>query len=92
MLLIIALGALYVRYGQFAWAQGILSGLTPAAAGLIVAVAARIAEPMIRRAQLVPILIGLVIFIAIGVLRLPLLAVLAVAIPISIAFTAWRRP
>jgi chromate transporter len=91
IIIMIALGALYARFGQFPAVQGVLSGLVPAAAGLIVAVSARMAEPIVRKGLNPALVIATAIFVAIGVLRWPMLAVLAVAVPASVALTAWWR-
>ncbi len=48
--------------------------------------------PLIRKRDVVGVVVMAAVFIAIGVLRLPLPAVLLVAIPLSIAITfAMRR-
>jgi chromate transporter len=48
--------------------------------------------PLIRKRDLVGLVVMLAVFTAIGLLRLPLSAVLLVAIPLSIAITlAMRR-
>ncbi len=91
VLLMIGLGVLYATYGSVPAVQGVLTGLVPAAAGLIIAVAARMAEPLIRRGLTPGLAIALALFVAIGVLRLPLLPVLAVAVPLGILFAAWSR-
>jgi chromate transporter len=91
MVIVIVLGALYDRYGDIAALQRILSGLAAAAAGLIVAVAAKMAVPLFRRGFGPAPLVAIGIFVAVGVLRMPLLWVLLVATPLSIALAArWR--
>jgi chromate transporter len=48
--------------------------------------------PLIKRRDVVGLVVLLMVFVAIGVLRLPLPSVLLVAIPLSIAITfAMRR-
>jgi chromate transporter len=47
--------------------------------------------PLIKRRDIVALLVMAAVFIAIGVLRLPLPAVLLAAIPISIAITYATR-
>ena len=70
----------------------ILSGVSCAAVGLLIAVVFRMMMPLIRKRDLVGLVLLAAVFIAIGVLRLPLPAVLLVAIPLSIAITlAMRR-
>ena len=91
IIIMIALGALYARFGQFPAVQGALSGLVPAAAGLIIAVSAKMAEPLVRRGFSPALLVAIAIFVAVGLLRWPLLAVLAIAVPSSIGLAAWWR-
>jgi chromate transporter len=63
-----------------------------AAVGLLLAVVFRMMMPLIRKRDLVGLVLLALVFAAIGVLRLPLPAVLLVAIPLSIAITlAIRR-
>jgi chromate transporter len=89
MVVVTILGALYTRFGDIAALQRILSGLAAAAAGLIVAVSAKMAVPLFRRGFGPAPIVAVAIFVAVGVLRVPLLWALLVATPISIAL-AWR--
>jgi chromate transporter len=89
MVVVTILGALYMRFGDIAALQRILSGLAAAAAGLIVAVSAKMAVPLFRRGFGPAPIVAVAIFVAVGVLRVPLLWALLVATPISIAL-AWR--
>jgi chromate transporter len=82
--LILVIGALYTRYGTLPGLQGMLTGLAAAAAGLVLANAVKMAEPLIRVRPKPAHAIALAAFIAIGLLHLPLPIVLAVLIPISI--------
>jgi chromate transporter len=47
--------------------------------------------PLLKRMDVVVLILMLGVFVAIGVLRLPLQAVLLVAIPVSIGVTYWVR-
>ena len=86
------LAALYARFGEVEALRRILSGVSCAAVGLLIAVVFRMMMPLIRKRDLVGLVLLAAVFIAIGVLRLPLPAVLLVAIPLSIAITlAMRR-
>jgi chromate transporter len=70
----------------------ILAGVSCAAVGLLIATALRMMMPLIKRRDLVGLFALAAVFAAIGLLRLPLSAVLLVAIPLSIAVTfALRR-
>lgn len=84
----IALGALYTSFGGIAIVHGILSGISAAAAGFVITVAVRLTRP--HRRQPIAALFGAAAFIGMGLLKLPLLLVLAVLAPPSIAF-AWVR-
>jgi chromate transporter len=86
------LAALYAHFGEVDALRRILAGVSCAAVGLLVSVVFRMMMPLIRKRDLVGLLLLAAVFIAIGVLRLPLAAVLLVAIPLSIAITfAIRR-
>src|SRR2546429_9679881 len=81
------LAALYARYGEIDALRRILAGVSCAAVGLLLSV-----MPLIKRRDLVALVLLAAVFVAIGLLRLPLPAVLLVAIPLSIAITfAMRR-
>jgi len=67
------------------------AALPSVAVGLLLAVVLRMMMPLIKRRDLVRLLILAAVFVAIGLLRLPLPAVLLVAIPLSIAITLVAR-
>jgi len=77
---------IYQRFNDSA-IQHMFGGLAAAAAGLLVATALKMAMP-IRRKPLA-IAIALLFFMAIAVLRLPLLPTMLVLVPLSI-FVTWR--
>jgi chromate transporter len=87
---VIALGSLYLRYGQVPWVHSGLTGVTAAAAGLILSTAMKMAQPLLNRAALVGCVMAALTFIGIGLVRLPLLYVLLVLAPVSVAYY-WRR-
>ena len=89
--IVTVLAALYQRYGEIDALRRILAGVACAAIGLMLAVVFKMMMPLIRRRDLVGLLVLIAVFIAIGVLRLPLPTVLLVAIPVSIAITFWMR-
>jgi len=88
-ILMILLGTLYSRYGALPQARGALTGLAAAAAGLLLSTAVSMAEPLLRKG-VAPLLIAGAALVGVGVLQWPLLAVLIVLVPVSIAL-AWRR-
>jgi chromate transporter len=84
-------GILYRRYGDLPELRGVLSGLAAAAAGLLIATSVQMIGTMVRNRLKPGHIVAVVTFLAAGVLRLPLLWVMAVVIPLSIAFAWWER-
>ena len=92
VVIVTVLAALYARFGEIDALRRILSGVSCAAVGLLISVVFRMMMPLIRKRDVVGVVVLAAVFTAIGVLRLPLPAVLLVAIPLSIATTfAMRR-
>jgi chromate transporter len=92
VVVVMVLAALYARFGEVEALRRILSGVSCAAVGLLISVVFRMMMPLVRKRDLVGLVLLAAVFIAIGVLRLPLPAVLLAAIPLSIAITlAMRR-
>ena len=87
MVVAMILAALYVRYGEIDALRRILAGVSCAAVGLLLATVLRMMMPLLKKRDLVGLVVLTAVFIAIGVVRLPLQAVLLVAIPLSIAIT-----
>src|SRR5712672_3846410 len=86
------LAALYARYGEIDALRRILAGVSCAAVGLLISAVFRMAMPLVRRRDLVGLALLAAVFVAIGLARLPLPAVLLVASPVSIAIAlAIRR-
>ena len=77
--IVIALGAVYLRYRDVAPVAHGFAGLAAAASGLVLATALRIAAPLRRRP--VAIVVALAALAGVAVLRLPLLLVLLVLAP-----------
>jgi len=93
VVIVTILAALYARYGEIDALRRILAGVSCAAVGLLLAVVFRMMMPLIRKRDLVGMVVLAAVFVAVGLLRLPLPAVLLVAIPLSIAITfamRWR--
>src|SRR5215468_8953078 len=88
MLIAIVLAALYARFGEIETLRRILAGIACAAVGLLIAVVLRMMMPLIRKRDLAGMLMLIAVFVAIGVLRLPLQVVLLVAVPLSL-FITW---
>ncbi|WP_371260360.1 chromate transporter, partial [Labrys sp. WJW] len=68
--------------------QPLFAGLSAAAAGLLISMAIKVARPL--RRDPAGIVIACACFLAIAVLRLPLLATMLVLAPLGI-FLAWRK-
>ena len=90
VLLMIAAGTLYRRFGALPELHGMLSGLVAAAAGMIIATAVKLAEPLVRFRLGPEHAVALATFAAVGLLRLSLPLVLLVVVPVSIGFAWWR--
>jgi chromate transporter len=88
--MMVAIGLLYGHYGDVDIARRMLAGIAPAAAGLIVATVAKMATPLFRSFGPAPFVV-VATAITIGVMRWPLLWVLVVLAPVSIALSWWMR-
>jgi chromate transporter len=92
MLIMTVLAVLYARYGELLILRRILAGVSCAAVGLLIAVVARMMMPLLSKREPFGLVMMVAVFVAIGLLRLPLPAVLLIAAPASIAVTfALRR-
>ncbi|MFL5083933.1 MAG: chromate transporter [Xanthobacteraceae bacterium] len=90
-LIMTVLAIIYGRFGDVDVLRRILAGISCAAVGLLIAVVFRMATPLLKRLDALALILMLGVFLAIGVLRLPLQAVLLVAIPLSIGVTYLMR-
>jgi len=88
--IVLALASLYARYGALGRAPAMIAGLGAAAAGLVAATAAKMAWPIVRRRPISAAPFIVLVFVGVGLLRLPLAWVLLGLSPLSIAI-AWRR-
>jgi chromate transporter len=91
VVIVTVLAALYARYGEIDALRRILAGVSCAAVGLLISALFRMMMPLIERRDLIGLVILAAVFVAIGLLRLPLPAVLLVAIPLSIAIAFFVR-
>jgi chromate transporter len=91
MLIMTALAALYARYGEIDALRRILAGISCAAVGLLIANVLGMMAPLIGRRDVAGVAMLVIAFVAIGLVRLPMPAVLLAAIPISIAVTFLLR-
>ncbi|MGO8869014.1 MAG: chromate transporter [Alphaproteobacteria bacterium] len=87
--ILMAVASLYERFAALPEVASAMSGTAAAAAGLVVGTALKMARRL--RPTRIAILFGLVAFVAIGVLRFPLIAAVVVLAPLSIAAAALER-
>ena len=90
ILLMIVAGTLYMRYGALPELHGALTGLAAAAAGLLIATAAQMAAPLARGGFGIGPVLAAATFVAVGVLKWPLLVVLALMVPVSVGIS-WGK-
>ena len=89
--LMIGAGMLYRRFGDLPALHGVFASLAAAAAGLLLATAAQMVGASIK-ARLRPThTVAAATFVAVGVLRWPLLWAMAVAVPVGVALAWWER-
>ncbi|MFC5068195.1 chromate transporter [Flaviflagellibacter deserti] len=86
--LVVGLGWLYTRYADYPGVADVLKGLGAAAAGLVIAMALRLLAGIGK--EPVPLLFVAAGFVAVGLLRLPLVPTMLVLAPLSIAYS-WTR-
>ena len=91
MVIATVLAALYARFGDLDALRRALAGVGCAAVGLLIAVVLRMMMPLIRRRDAIGMLILVAVFVAIGVLQLPLPSVLLAGIPASLVITYFCR-
>jgi chromate transporter len=77
------LGALYRSYGHLAVVHFVLAGMAAAGVGATLTMGIRVARRLPR--NLVTSLIAIAVFVLVGVLRWPMVPVVAVMVPLSIA-------
>ncbi|MGY4286016.1 chromate transporter [Bradyrhizobium sp. LM2.7] len=90
-LIMTVLAIIYAKFGEVDLLRHSVAGISCAAVGLLIAVVLRMMTPLLKKADIVGLVLMLAVFAAIGVLRLPLQAVLLVAIPLSVAVTFLLR-
>lgn len=85
---VVCLGMLYDSFKNDPHVQHMFAGLAAAAAGLLVSMAIKVAWPL--RANAIGLVIAALCFVAIAVLRLPLLPTMLALSAVSILI-AWRK-
>jgi chromate transporter len=86
-LIVLALAAMYAQFAAIDAVRGATNGVSAAATGLVIAVGIKMAQPLKGVAW--QIAMAALTFVAIALLRIPLLWALAILAPVSIAI-AWR--
>jgi chromate transporter len=89
--IMVTISVLYAQYGDVGALGKILSGVAAAAAGMWISTVVKMAAPLLRGRIGPAPFVALAIVAMIGVLRWPLVWVLAVLIPLSIALAWWVR-
>jgi chromate transporter len=91
LVIVTLLAVLYDRYGGVQTLDRILAGVAAAATGLLIANVAKMVAPLIRQGLDWRALIIVLAFIGVAVMRWPLVFVLAVLAPASIAIAWFKR-
>jgi chromate transporter len=85
------LGLLYARFGELSAVGHLLSGVVPAAAGLLIATVAKMAGPMLRDWRNPGLVVGAAAFIAVGPLGWPLPWVFVLLAPVGVGVAWWTQ-
>ncbi|WP_227459153.1 chromate transporter [Cupriavidus pauculus] len=82
MVVVLCVMGLYLRYQDVPQVQQALAGMTAVAAGLVLSTGVKLAQSQPRTVRAV--MVGASAFVAIGLLRWPLLPVMAVLVPVAL--------
>ena len=88
VLVVVGMGYLYQQFGAFPQVQHALSGMSKVAAGLLLATVIKLALVLPRRTR--PLLFAVIAFVAIGIVRWPLLWVIGILGPCAVLF-GWKE-
>jgi chromate transporter len=91
VVIVTILAALYARFGDVEALRRILAGISCAAVGLLLSVISRMILPLLKKRDVVALALLAAVFVAVGIVRLPLPLVILAATPISIAVTFAAR-
>lgn len=89
VIIVLTIATAYAKYGALPAMQGALNGIAAAAAGLILAMAVRMARPLLQQRRWLGLGFVAVTVLAIGLFRLPLLWVLPT---LAVVGTLLARP
>ena len=90
LIIVLALATLYAQFAESSSVRDAFSGVSASASGLILATALKLARPLKQYPWQVGVCV--IAFVGIALFRVPLLWLLAVLCPLSIAIAWWRRP
>src|SRR5262245_17761809 len=90
VVIVIFFAFLYSIFGTIEALQRMLTGVAAAAAGLVISMTAKMAEPLFEQNSWLVYAVVVAVFVTIGLLRWPIWWVLLALIPLSIAI-AWRN-
>lgn len=88
LIIVTVLAILYARFGDIEALSRILTGITAAATGLLIAVVAKMAAPLFRKRWDWAPPVAIAAFVGVAIMQWPLPWVFVVLAPVSIAF-AW---
>ncbi|TAK49022.1 MAG: chromate transporter [Xanthobacteraceae bacterium] len=87
--IVIAVASLYANVNDNAALQRVMTGISAAGVGLFAATVMKMAAPLVRQRSALALSVVAGVFVAVGLLRLPMPLVLAVMIPLNI-FLVWK--
>jgi chromate transporter len=91
LIIVMVLAVLYARFGDLEALGRILTGIAAAAAGLLIAVVAKMAAPMfVKRWNSGP-LIAIAAFVGVAIMQWPLPWVFVCLAPVSVVFAWFKR-
>lgn len=91
LVIVTVLAMLYAQFGELEILGRILSGITAAAAGLLIAVVGKMAMPLFTKRWTWAPVIAILAFAGVAIMRWPLPWVFAVLAPVAVAI-AWFKP
>ena len=91
LVIVTMLAMLYARFGDLEILSRILAGVTAAAAGLLIAVVAKMAAPMFLMRWNSGPAIAILAFVGVAIMHWPLPWVFAALAPVSVAFAWFKR-
>ncbi len=91
LVIVTIMGMLYARFGDLEVLSRILSGIAAAAAGLLIAVVAKMAAPMFLKKWNSAPAIAILAFLGVAIMQWPLPWVFAALAPVSIALAWFKR-